>query len=378
MTRPYCIESITERLHALGLPFAKHVARALVALRTAKKISLYHIVQLMPGKTNPEANPMQLRRCLDHPKLDATVWAKVLAALLPKGKWVLALDRTEWKRGRTCINVLVLSVVAYGSAVPLLWTVMPKCGARDTNERIELMTRFIEPFGPERWHFLTAGYPHNVGGEFIGDAWMGWLIQRGFDFRIRVKAVEWFLHPDGRDLQGWEWFGKRACKCKPPRMQLWNQQVYVAGKYLYRTHKENRDEYRIVISNTSGDLMADYRLPPRGYPKIETLFQAGTHTVGERSWLRFGIVPVESGSSSLWLVWFSGAWFLRVFDGGGCAGGVRPVAPEESWSSCGQLLPSWSGLPQRFVVVLVGSSVCPSFCGGPIALGTADTTSDPG
>ncbi|WP_309714400.1 hypothetical protein, partial [Armatimonas sp.] len=80
------------------------------------------------------------------------------------------------------------------------------------------------------------------------------MLKRKLDFRIRIKAGEWLKHPDGLDLQGKDWFGKRACKCKPHRMQLWNQMVYVAGKYLYN------DEYLIIISNSKGDLMQDYRL----------------------------------------------------------------------------------------------------------------------
>lgn len=211
----------------------------------------------MPGETNLEANRMQMRRCLDHSSLNPEVWAKIIAALLPKGKWVLALDRTEWKRGTTSINLLVLSVVVYGSAVPLLWTIMPNCGNSDQDERIELMTRFMALFGSARWRFITADR------EFIGDKWVGWLIEHDLDFRIRIKAGEWLLHPDGRKLEAKDWFGKRSCKCKPHRMQLWNQKVYVAGKYLHN------NEYLVIISNRTGDLMADYRLRW----KIETLFQ---------------------------------------------------------------------------------------------------------
>ena len=258
MARPYSTESIASHLHTLGLPFAKHFARALVALLTARKISLHQIAQLMPGKQNAEANRMQLRRCLDHESLDRETWAKVIAALLPKGKWLLALDRTEWKRGKTIINLLVLSVVVYGSAVPLLWTVMPDCGASDTNERIELIERFLRLFGPERWLFLTADR------EFIGETWISFLLENDLDFRIRIKAKEFLCHTDGRNLPAREWFGKRGCRCKPHRLRLWNQWVYVGGKYLYN------EEYLVVIGNSSSDLLADYRLRW----KIETLFQA--------------------------------------------------------------------------------------------------------
>ena len=257
MTRPYSIESITSQLHNAGLPLAKHFARALVALLTAKKISLYHVAALMAGKTNAEANRMQLRRCLDHRDLQADVWAKVIGSLLPKGPWILALDRTQWERGQTCLNLLVLSVVIYGSAVPLLWTIMADEGASDTEERIALMKQFLSIFGASHWRFLTADR------EFIGDRWIGWLMDEGLDFRIRVKAGEWFMSPDGRDLQGKQWFSQASCQCKPWRMQLWNQKVYVGGKPL------SGGDTLVVIGNSCSDLLSDYRLRW----KIEVLFQ---------------------------------------------------------------------------------------------------------
>jgi hypothetical protein len=165
----YSTESLAQSLHQLGLPFAEFFARALVALLTARKISLhrfaelrYHIAHLMPGEHDLEANRQQLRRCLDHEILTQQVWTLAIAALLPRAKWTLAIDRTEWKRGKTTVNLLVLAVVVHNCAVPLLWTVMPSCGASDTEERKELLGRFVALFGKERMRFVTADR------EFIG------------------------------------------------------------------------------------------------------------------------------------------------------------------------------------------------------------------
>jgi hypothetical protein len=258
MTPPYSTESLAERLQQLGLPFAELFARALVALLAARKISLHHVTHLMPGEQNPEANRQQLRRCLDHETLTQHAWTLAIAALLPQGKWILALDRTEWKRGKTTINLLVLAVVVHGCAVPLLWTVMPNCGASDTAERKELLGRFVSLFGNEQIRFLTADR------EFIGFDWIAWLLQAKIPFRIRIKAGEYLLHADGREYKAWEWFARRACRCKPQRMDLWGLLVYVGGKHL------QDKEYLVVISNEPADLLADYRLRW----KIETLFQA--------------------------------------------------------------------------------------------------------
>ena len=258
MAPPYSTESVQARLDALDLPFAQPFARALVALLTARKISLHQVTQLMPGEQNPEANRQQIRRCLDHESLTPQSWARAIAALLPRTKWVLALDRTQWKRGDTTLNLLVLAVVVHGCAVPLLWKVMPDCGASDTAQRKELLGRFVCAFGKERMRFLTADR------EFIGFDWIAWLLEEQIPFRIRIKAGEYLLHPDGREQKAREWFALRACGCKPKQMHLWGLPVYVGGRHL-------RDkEYLIVISNQAGDLLAHYRLRW----KIETLFQA--------------------------------------------------------------------------------------------------------
>ena len=258
MAHPCSTEAVQARLEALGLPFAQPFARALVALLTARKISLHQVTQLMPGQHNPEANRQQIRRCLDHESLTQQVWARAIAALLPPTKWVLALDRTEWKRGDTTVNLLILAVVVHGCAVPVLWTLMPDCGASDTAQRKELLGRFVATFGKERMRFLTADR------EFIGFDWIAWLLKEQIPFRIRIKAGEYLLRPDGREQKAREWFALRACRCMPKKMHLWGMALYVGGRYL-RDH-----EYLIVISNQAGDLLSHYRLRW----KIETLFQA--------------------------------------------------------------------------------------------------------
>ena len=258
MTHSYSTESLAQRLHRLGLPFAEFFARALVALLAARKISLHQVTHLMPGEQNPEANRQQLRRCLEHESLTPETWTRAIAVLLPRGKWILALDRTEWKRGGTSVNLLVLAVVTHGCAVPLLWSVLPDCGASDTAERKELLRRFLTLFGKDRIRFVTADR------EFIGHDWIAWLLKERIPFRIRIKAGEYLEHSDGRERKAWEWFALQGCRCKPKPMLLWGLPVYVGGKRLRYT------QYLIVISNEPADLPNDYRLRWR----IEALFQA--------------------------------------------------------------------------------------------------------
>ena len=257
MAPDYSTETIAQKLHDLHLPFADYFARALVALLAGRKISLHQVAQLMPGEQNPEANRQQMRRCLEHESLSPEAWTRAIALLLPPTQWILALDRTEWKRGDTTVNLLVLAVVTDGCAVPLLWRVMPECGPSDTAERIELLSRFVKLFGRQRLRFLTADR------EFIGREWVGWLLAQRLPFRIRIKAGEYLCDQKGQEPKAWQWFS-RANRCRPQPMLLWGLPVFVGGRHLHDA------EYLIVISNERGDLLADYRLRW----KIETLFQA--------------------------------------------------------------------------------------------------------
>lgn len=257
------LAELQEKLQELDLPFSEHFARALVALLTARKISLHEIAGLMPGKQSHDANRQQLRRGLDHKKLQRRAWSQAIAALLPRGSWILALDRTEWRRGNTKINLLVLAVVIHGCAIPLLWTVLPKVGNSDTAERIALMQEFLDIFGPARWRFLTADR------EFIGQKWIAWLLEQKLGFRIRIKAGEFLTTSEGRCLRGSEMFAYRSCSCKKKRVKLWGLEVFVGGKRL-------RDGTLLIVisshyvNDSMQSVLSDYRLRW----KIETLFQS--------------------------------------------------------------------------------------------------------
>lgn len=265
MAQTYSTQTITNQLDALGLPFAAVLARALTALLTCRKASLHQVANLLPGEADAEAKRQQIRRTLDQPALTQAVWATTIAALLPaKGPWVLALDRTEWRLGKTTINLLVLAVVWAGCAVPLLWVVLEKPGASDTAERITLLGRYLTLFGKQTIRFVTADR------EFIGRDWLTWLLWQKVPFRIRIKAGEWLAHEDGRNKRAGQWFRFRACGCKARPMLLWGLPVFVGGKPLHRNRGNKSDESLIVVSNESGDLLEEYRLRW----KIETLFQA--------------------------------------------------------------------------------------------------------
>lgn len=58
--------------------------------------------------------------------------------------WVLGIDRTAWSFGSTHFNVFILGVVHQGVAYPLVWTMLPKKGNSNTNERMDWLERELK------------------------------------------------------------------------------------------------------------------------------------------------------------------------------------------------------------------------------------------
>ena len=109
--------------------------------------------------------------------------AKLLSSFLPKEKWVLSMDRTNWKFGKVHINILMLSVAYKGMAVPIVWYLLKKSSKQGNSgfrDRIRIIKKFIEVFGVDKIEVLTADR------EFVGEVWFKWLKKRKIPFAIRI------------------------------------------------------------------------------------------------------------------------------------------------------------------------------------------------
>ena len=161
----------------------KFLSRFIIALIKVCSVNLKKIAIAFPGKAKRESKYKTIQRFFHNFPLDLEMVAKLIASLtLSELKsWVLTIDRTNWKYGKMNINILTLGVALNGSAIPLLWLPLPKCGNSNTTERIEIIRRFIKIFGTGIIKCLTADR------EFIGEKWFSFLIKSGISFRIRIK-----------------------------------------------------------------------------------------------------------------------------------------------------------------------------------------------
>ena len=170
--------------------------------------------------------------------------ARFIVGVFPFGDfWYIAIDRTNWKLGKQHINVFVLSLCYGGIAVPILWKTLDKCANTNTQERIDMLCRFMDLFG--------VGCIASLLGdrEFIGKAWLAFLIKSLIPFTIRVKCNHTIPNSRGilkpaknffRDLR----LGQSRCLGK---RKVMGSMVYIVGQRLAH------NEWHIVITDSHPD-----------------------------------------------------------------------------------------------------------------------------
>jgi hypothetical protein len=197
-----------------------------------------------------ESSLRRIQRFMSEYLLDTNLIARFIFGLLPhKPPYRLALDRTNWKFGTSNINILVLAIVYQGVAFPILFTMMPKFGNSSTNERIELMQRYIDLFSIETIDCLLADR------EFVGDHWLAYLNTRRIQYYIRIRENFWVDIPRNGHRVKASWLFNHL---KINQFEFHHNIVYVNGQLCYLSaskvkNKQGIPELQIIVSFNKPD-----------------------------------------------------------------------------------------------------------------------------
>ncbi len=237
------------------------VSQFLVALIRVRTVNLTEIATAFCGEARPDSHYRRIQRFLkDFPLTRAEVSAAVVKWLPLGDKWLLCLDRTNWKFGALNINILVLAVAYQGVAIPLLWVFLDKQGNSNALERIALLKHFLVAFGHERIQCLTADR------EFIGTDWIKFLKRQRIRFRIRIRRNHLVSNPSATgEMAAFRFFRNLPigeARLLPRPRRVWGMRVFVVGMRL-------KNDSLILITNEAPETaLEDYA---RRW-EIETLF----------------------------------------------------------------------------------------------------------
>jgi len=257
----------------------KFIARFTLALLMQSTVSFPKLALVLSRGAKPASNERRIQRFMSGYALDFSSFGRFLLQLVPQSEdFVVSMDRTNWKFGRTDINVLMIAICYKGIAYPVLWQLLPKAGNSNTAERKALMERFLRLVPAEKIKAFLADR------EFIGEEWLRFLRDRDVPFCIRVKkdtTVEagsgtwgpaWWLFKDvpvmGSVNGRTGTHGTIRALSKECRVSRLEGLHLVGTRYVGR---EGKAEYLLILTNSDPEEAIDrYR---RRW-EIETLFGA--------------------------------------------------------------------------------------------------------
>lgn len=231
-------------------------------------VSFVKLSQGFEGKALQESNLRRIQRFFAEFMVDNHLIARIVFSLLPhEPPYKLSLDRTNWKFGKTDINILMLSVCYKGVALPILWTLLSKRGNSNSNERKQLLNQYIELFGTASIDSLMADR------EFIGGDWFDELILHKIPFYIRIKGNMKVVVPSKGE--------KKACwlfnHLKVNQSHHYKGLVYIGDNLVYlsgvKTFVKSENKYDILIIasfNKQDQAIINYKQRWQ----IETMFRA--------------------------------------------------------------------------------------------------------
>ena len=252
----------------VNLAHIKLISLFMMALCKAKTVCFSKLSTCFDSPAKAESCLRRIQRFFAKHSICQDLVAKFIFQMLPKKeKYRLAIDRTNWKFGNTDINIFMLAVVHDGVAYPLLFSMLPKKGNSNSQERIDLVQRYVNLFGSDNIDCLLADR------EFVGERWIGWLNENGIRYHIRVRENFWALNPKNGKRVKVSWIFNHL---KVGQADYFHHIFYVKGQACYLSGSrikghDGKPELQIIISfNRPENAVAAYRQRWQ----IETMFKA--------------------------------------------------------------------------------------------------------
>jgi len=243
------MKNISELKQILGQQLNWHKARidffsqALIGLFLGKSINFREIAIFMPSPASVDSRYKRIQRFFSGFEINFDIIAQWLFSLFfnSDDKIYIAIDRTNWFRGKSKINIFMLCICYEGIAIPIFWRLLNKAGNSTGQEQIELLEQFTRLFGKHQIKGVLADR------EFPNAQFIAWLQQNNIAFYMRVKH-DAMVHIKRKKYKTageiFNCLGRREHKIFNMRITIFQQQ------YLFLAASKNeKDELMIIVTN---------------------------------------------------------------------------------------------------------------------------------
>jgi len=160
----------------------KLISMMVLALCKVKTVNYMALANVFDIGASPESSMRRIQRFMADFDFSMRLVSRFIFGILPnKRNLILVMDRTNWRFGNKNINILMLGVCYKNMAIPLIFKMLDKRGNSCTEERINLIVKFMDWFGREKIDCLLADR------EFIGHKWLGFLNENHIRYHIRIR-----------------------------------------------------------------------------------------------------------------------------------------------------------------------------------------------
>jgi hypothetical protein len=229
-------------------------------LQSLRSVKLESLAAKLPLPILAESRRRKLQRFLSLPQLQLEtlwfpIWKVWLAQSHPPCQQVyLALDRTQWK----AINLLTLSWIKDGRAIPLYWMILPHLGSSNFRQQKSLLLKVLIELKADEVVVLGDR-------EFCSARLAQWLKRQRVYCALRLRCNEYIESADGGWVQlnqlglapGMALYFEGIKVTKTHGFGGWNLAAYWRRQYRKRRAKEGW----FILTNLDGfqQAMSAYR-----------------------------------------------------------------------------------------------------------------------
>ncbi len=213
------------------------------ALCKVQQVAYTKLASAFDTTATPNSSLRRIQRLIAECILDTDLIAKLILKLIPvTGPYTLTMDRTNWKFSTTNINILTLGIVYEGMAFPVVFKMMDKRGNSNTQERIELVQRFLRLSGNDSIAHLMADR------EFVGSEWLDFLNRMQIHYHIRIRENFRVARHGKETRASWLFNDLKVGESKHLNAIYYvnNQMCYLSGSKV--KDKNGKPELQILVS----------------------------------------------------------------------------------------------------------------------------------
>ena len=223
----------------------------IISLITGSSIYQKGLGAAISGKSLISSKTHKVYRFLREFTFDYNAVTSLILSLFDQESYIMAMDRTNWKFGKSDINILFLVIVVGKISVPISWQLLPHGGGCSTEFMEDFLQKFIDNFGVRKIKYLLADR------EFMSKKWLDFLIRNQIDFVIPLKSDNKIRLKKSIQtlLIGKQFTSLQSLEYRPCKGNLWGYKVNFAA------YKNEKGELMVLVGsiNIESDIFALYR-----------------------------------------------------------------------------------------------------------------------